>query len=105
MRQHLTRPLTSRSSCKPAQGPPHSRVRGKATRIEKALQMLKELRCGKCNRLLAKATESSEVQIKCPRCGTFNQKAASFPSCAPSSAQSGGRHGKTTEATPRTERL
>ena len=105
MRQHLTRTLTSRSSCKPAKAPHTRECGGKAIRIEKALQMLKELRCGKCNRLLAKATESSEIQIKCPRCGTFNQKAASFPSCAPLSAENGGRHGKTTEATTRTERL
>lgn len=36
------------------------------------LQMLKECRCGKCNRLLARVGEFTELQIKCSRCGTLN---------------------------------
>ncbi|QRY77533.1 Com family DNA-binding transcriptional regulator [Pseudomonas sp. PDNC002] len=34
--------------------------------------MLKDCRCGKCSRLLARIGELSEVQIKCPRCRTLN---------------------------------
>ncbi|WP_368759228.1 Com family DNA-binding transcriptional regulator [Pseudomonas aeruginosa] len=34
--------------------------------------MLKEIRCGKCNRLIAKVGEYTELQIKCPRCGSLN---------------------------------
>ncbi|WP_313253201.1 Com family DNA-binding transcriptional regulator [Stenotrophomonas sp.] len=38
------------------------------------------LRCGQCARLLAKASGYSELQIKCPRCGTMNHmKAQSLP--------------------------
>ncbi|MCB2254681.1 Com family DNA-binding transcriptional regulator [Pseudomonas chlororaphis] len=41
--------------------------------------MLKECRCGKCNRLLARVGEFTELQIKCSRCGTLNhEKATSF---------------------------
>lgn len=46
---------------------------------DKALQMLKDCRCGKCNRLLARVGEFTELQIKCSRCGTLNhEKAASL---------------------------
>ncbi|WP_236198455.1 Com family DNA-binding transcriptional regulator [Pseudomonas pseudonitroreducens] len=34
--------------------------------------MLKEYRCGKCRRLLARLGKSTEAQIKCPRCGALN---------------------------------
>ncbi len=34
--------------------------------------MLKDFRCGKCNRLLARVGEFSQVQIKCARCATLN---------------------------------
>ncbi|WP_082920386.1 Com family DNA-binding transcriptional regulator [Pseudomonas koreensis] len=41
--------------------------------------MLKECRCGKCKRLLARVGEFTELQIKCSRCGTLNHvKAASL---------------------------
>jgi LSD1 subclass zinc finger protein len=33
--------------------------------------MRKEIRCGGCNRLLGKGT-AIDLEIKCPRCGTFN---------------------------------
>ncbi|MFV0420634.1 Com family DNA-binding transcriptional regulator [Oleidesulfovibrio sp.] len=33
--------------------------------------MKKEIRCGHCNRLLAKG-EARELEIKCRRCGTMN---------------------------------
>nr|WP_082394186.1 Com family DNA-binding transcriptional regulator [Stenotrophomonas acidaminiphila] len=43
--------------------------------------MLQEARCGGCRRLLAKIGRYDEIQIKCPRCGTFNHmKAESLPS-------------------------
>lgn len=34
--------------------------------------MLKDCRCGKCKRLLARMGEFTELQIKCTRCGTLN---------------------------------
>ncbi|MDD1016890.1 Com family DNA-binding transcriptional regulator [Pseudomonas rubra] len=41
--------------------------------------MLKDFRCGNCNRLLARMGEHTELQIKCSRCGTLNHvKAASL---------------------------
>ncbi|MBK5541524.1 Com family DNA-binding transcriptional regulator [Pseudomonas sp. TH05] len=39
--------------------------------------MLKECRCGKCRRLLARVGEFTELQIKCSRCGTLNHVKAS----------------------------
>ncbi|WP_090209635.1 Com family DNA-binding transcriptional regulator [Pseudomonas asplenii] len=36
------------------------------------MQMLKECRCGKCKRLLARVGGFTELQIKCSRCGTLN---------------------------------
>ena len=32
---------------------------------------LKEIRCRRCNKLLAKA-DAGELEIKCPRCGAYN---------------------------------
>ncbi|WNW11857.1 Com family DNA-binding transcriptional regulator [Pseudomonas sp. DTU_2021_1001937_2_SI_NGA_ILE_001] len=41
--------------------------------------MLNDCRCGKCNKLLARVGELTELQIKCSRCGTLNHvKAASL---------------------------
>lgn len=34
--------------------------------------MLKEMYCGHCGRMLAKLAGSSCLEIKCPRCKTFN---------------------------------
>ncbi|NIF28357.1 Com family DNA-binding transcriptional regulator [Pantoea sp. Tr-811] len=34
--------------------------------------MLRDIRCGKCNRLLARAAGVTQLQIKCSRCGTLN---------------------------------
>ncbi|WP_437438281.1 Com family DNA-binding transcriptional regulator [Azotobacter beijerinckii] len=46
------------------------------------------MRCGGCDRLLAKVGQLTEVQIKCPRCGMLNHlKAQSLLTPAPSSAQ------------------
>jgi phage FluMu protein Com len=38
--------------------------------------MNKEFRCRKCNKLLAKSNKGGEIkgQIKCPRCGTINER-------------------------------
>ncbi|WP_313327404.1 Com family DNA-binding transcriptional regulator [Pseudomonas qingdaonensis] len=38
--------------------------------------MLKECRCGRCKRLLARMGEFTELQIKCSRCGTLNHMKA-----------------------------
>ncbi|MDD1958977.1 Com family DNA-binding transcriptional regulator [Pseudomonas sp. 39004] len=37
------------------------------------MQMLRDIRCGKCNRLLARAGGIYQLQIKCARCGALNQ--------------------------------
>ncbi|WP_295475179.1 Com family DNA-binding transcriptional regulator [uncultured Pseudomonas sp.] len=43
--------------------------------------MLNDCRCGKCNKLLARVGELTELQIKCSRCGTLNHvKALSLES-------------------------
>ncbi|WP_374349190.1 Com family DNA-binding transcriptional regulator [Chitinimonas sp.] len=36
---------------------------------------MNEIRCGHCQRLLARAV-FSKIEIKCPRCGTFNIQSA-----------------------------
>ncbi|WP_312115274.1 Com family DNA-binding transcriptional regulator [Stutzerimonas nitrititolerans] len=36
------------------------------------MQKMRDCRCGKCNRLLARVGEYSSIQIKCSRCGTLN---------------------------------
>ncbi|OGC06365.1 hypothetical protein A2526_00560 [candidate division WOR-1 bacterium RIFOXYD2_FULL_36_8] len=33
---------------------------------------MKEFRCKFCNRLLAKVTDGSKVEIKCPKCKSMN---------------------------------
>lgn len=40
--------------------------------------MEREIRCGKCNRLLARG-EALALTIKCPRCGQFNFVRAMSP--------------------------
>ncbi|SDK99378.1 Mu-like prophage protein Com [Pseudomonas libanensis] len=47
--------------------------------------MLKEFRCGSCNKLLARAGRCNELQIKCPRCGTLNHVKATSLEQSPSS--------------------
>ncbi|WP_435626995.1 Com family DNA-binding transcriptional regulator [Candidatus Ferrigenium straubiae] len=39
---------------------------------------METIRCGKCSKLLAKASYS-KLEIKCPRCGTLNQLRAESP--------------------------
>ena len=41
--------------------------------------MLRDFRCGHCKRLLARVGESTELQIKCSRCGTLNHVKAVEP--------------------------
>ncbi|MBF0284487.1 MAG: Com family DNA-binding transcriptional regulator [Magnetococcales bacterium] len=41
---------------------------------------MEEVRCGKCGRLLGKAGGFTELEIKCPRCGTLNSIRAVSPS-------------------------
>ncbi|PWE38430.1 Com family DNA-binding transcriptional regulator [Pseudomonas prosekii] len=48
--------------------------------------MLKDCRCGKCNKLLARVGEFSDIQIKCSRCGTLNHMKADESRIAPESA-------------------
>ena len=56
---------------------------------------LRNLRCGECARLLAKAREFDELQIKCPRCGTLNHlKAQSLPTDRQERLTEGSNHAK-----------
>lgn len=73
-------------SCKPAKARPLSRERGEPSKNEKALQRMKEIRCGGCNRLLARVGQYDQIQIKCPRCGTLNHLKAESLLQAPLSA-------------------
>ena len=41
-----------------------------------------EIRCGRCNKMLAKGT-ALELSIKCPRCGTINHVRAARPGSEP----------------------
>ncbi|MDV8137939.1 zinc finger domain-containing protein [Pseudomonas aeruginosa] len=50
------------------------------------MQMLQEIRCGQCRRKLAAASGFTELQIKCPRCGTLNHLKATSLLKAPTSA-------------------
>ncbi|MBL3580843.1 Com family DNA-binding transcriptional regulator [Oleidesulfovibrio alaskensis] len=50
--------------------------------------MRKEIRCGHCNKLLAKG-EVAELEIKCPRCGTFNHVSAESPKTERQDRQNG----------------
>lgn len=45
--------------------------------------MLKDLRCGKCARLLARTGGYIELQIKCARCGALNHVRATSPLRSP----------------------
>jgi len=40
-----------------------------------------EIRCGNCNRLLAKG-QAHDLEIKCPRCGAYNHLSAQSASQA-----------------------
>ncbi|WP_084502098.1 Com family DNA-binding transcriptional regulator [Fundidesulfovibrio putealis] len=52
---------------------------------------MQEIRCAKCNRLLAKGS-AAELEIKCPRCGVYNHlRAMPSPDQEPQEAiQPGG---------------
>ncbi|MGQ7818838.1 Com family DNA-binding transcriptional regulator [Metapseudomonas furukawaii] len=57
------------------------------------MQTLRDIRCGACRRLLARAGGLYDLQIKCPRCGTMNQmKAESFPADRPERPRQGCGH-------------
>ncbi|MFK3910046.1 Com family DNA-binding transcriptional regulator [Pseudomonas monteilii] len=47
------------------------------------MQMLKDVRCGNCNRLLARAAGVTQLQIKCSRCGILNHVRVSSPEPSP----------------------
>lgn len=40
---------------------------------------MKEIRCGRCRRLLARAKHFNELEVKCPRCNTLNHVRAESP--------------------------
>ncbi|MBK5408998.1 Com family DNA-binding transcriptional regulator [Pseudomonas sp. TH34] len=52
--------------------------------------MLKEIRCGNCNRLLARTGGFTELQIKCSRCGTLNHVKATSLEQSPLSDTNAG---------------
>jgi len=53
--------------------------------------MLKDFRCGTCTRLLARMGGFTELQIKCPRCGTLNHARATSPERSPESDMTAAR--------------
>lgn len=56
---------------------------------------LKELRCGHCNKLLAKGwAKEAEIELRCPRCRTFFFLRAVSPNPAPHAGQNGKSDGK-----------
>jgi phage FluMu protein Com len=56
---------------------------------------LKEVRCGQCNKLLAKGwAKEAEIELRCPRCGTFFLLRAMSPNSAPHAGQNGKYDGK-----------
>ncbi|WP_123511926.1 Com family DNA-binding transcriptional regulator [Pseudomonas frederiksbergensis] len=61
--------------------------------------MLKNCRCGHCKRLLARVGEHTELQIKCPRCGTLNHVKATSLERSPGSDLSAAPAAQTTQLT------
>ncbi|WP_317661630.1 zinc finger domain-containing protein [Pseudomonas sp. KU43P] len=47
------------------------------------MQMLRDIRCGNCKRLLARVAGVTQLQIKCSRCGTLNHERALSPEPSP----------------------
>lgn len=59
------------------------------------------IRCGTCDRLLAKAVLiAGEIEIKCPRCKTCHILRASRPNLAPHDGLLGDRHACTQKPQP-----
>jgi phage FluMu protein Com len=57
------------------------------------MNLAKDIRCGNCNRLLAKGDmESGEIEILCPRCKTHHILRAKRPSTEPHDGLQGDRH-------------
>ncbi|OQR35904.1 hypothetical protein BWR15_06135 [Pseudomonas sp. T] len=65
-----------------------------------------EIRCGGCDRLLAKAASVVQLQIKCPRCRTMNaQTATSCPNPErPRAPRNEDAYGSEKRTPPRTTR-
>ncbi|WP_448132811.1 Com family DNA-binding transcriptional regulator [Stenotrophomonas rhizophila] len=60
--------------------------------------VLKNLRCGDCARLLARAAGSYDLQIKCTRCGVLNHmKAESLSTDRPERLDKGSSHEQATD--------
>ena len=51
----------------------------------------KQIRCGKCNKLLAKGM-AGNIEIKCPRCRAINHVRAESPSSELPDGQDGATH-------------
>ncbi|MGE4263271.1 Com family DNA-binding transcriptional regulator [Humidesulfovibrio sp.] len=61
---------------------------------------MREIRCGKCNRLLAKG-EALDLAIKCPRCGATNHVRATSPDIEGQGASNKeASHGRIQKAAP-----
>lgn len=70
-------------ACKPAKALTARASGGSLAEKLKALQMLRDIRCGNCKRLLARASGVAQLQIKCSRCGTLNHVRAESPELSP----------------------
>lgn len=69
-------------------GPVNTSRMSSGVQVKDSVNMeLKEIRCRRCNKLLAKA-DAGELEIKCPRCGAYNiLKAVSINSERPERLQ------------------
>jgi len=54
--------------------PAHARAGRTLAETNKALQMLRDLRCGNCKKLLARVGDPVHIQIKCSRCRALNHE-------------------------------
>ena len=66
------------------------------------MNQAKDIRCGNCNRLLAKGDmEAGEIEILCPRCKTMHILRAKRPNTAPHDGLNGDRHAHTSQTSPK----
>jgi len=69
-------PVHGRSRCSLALIRGEGKLAGRGATVKGAME--KEIRCGNCNRLLARG-EALALTIKCPRCGCMNHVRATSP--------------------------
>lgn len=69
--------------------------------IVEAPKNTSDIRCGNCNRLLARGImEAGEIELVCPRCKTRVILRALCPNPAPQDGLFGDRHARTSASLP-----